>query len=163
MRTILYELRPDVAGELGPRTVWEKPRPERPHGPCGVLHAEYAFYHWYGDCLLTAHPVYLATDPVVSAMKDLGVTGFLTESANISFAAPYSVSGSPAPDEVPRFVRLVVSGRLQADPRRPIVHAWDGQDLSDGNIGLVVTGRTLEILRQHGLSHCVVRPVTFAG
>jgi hypothetical protein len=163
MATTLYQLRPDVPGELGSKTVWELPSPERPHGPTGVLHVEYELYHWYGDCLIKASPIYAVTEPVAQALRAARLTGFELESMEVSFAGPYASSGSPPPAAVPRLLRLLATGKLKAEPRRPLVLEWDGQDLSESNVGLVVTARALSIFQEHGLTRCVVRPLTFPG
>jgi hypothetical protein len=161
MKTTLYQLRPFVAGILGRQTVWAKPTREKPHGPCDVRSAHYEFEEWHGDCLISAAPVYAVTVETVGRLKSAGITGYSTEPMKMSFSAIYTQSGSPPQGAVPPFLRLLPLGKVRADPRRPLVLEWTGEDICDGNVGLVVTQKALDILRACGLHGSIIRPVYY--
>lgn len=159
----LYQLHLDVPGELGEQTVWESPTPAHPHGPCGVVFVHLELHDWRGDCAVEASPAYMVTADLLGAIRANNLTGAAVQEMETTLGEPYAYSGSPPPESLPKLHRLLPEGRVRADDRKPIVYEWSGHDFSEGNTGLVVSERALELLRSFGLKHATVRPVSFQG
>lgn len=159
----LYQLHLDVPGELGEQTVWESPTPEYPHGPCGVVFVHLELHDWRGGCVVEASPAYMITAGLLDAIRASNLTGAAVQEMKTTIGEPYAQSGSPPPGSLPKLYRLLPEGQVRADDRKPIVYEWSGQDFSEGNIGLVVSERALELLRRFGLNYATARPVNFDG
>lgn len=157
MNSKLFQLKLDVPGQLGERTVWGDPT--KVPGVRDVLFAHLELHDWHGDCLVKASPVYIITSEAYAALEAAHVTGISAQRMEISVGEPYEFSNSPPSATLPQVVRLLPTGRTEADRRRPKVRSWSGHDVSDSNIGLVVTQRALEVLRTFGLERAIARPL----
>lgn len=134
-----YQLAPEVAGGLGPATVFDQSAV-----PWRITRLEYRFDDWLGDDLVTSTPAVLATVRVRDAIRDAGLTG-------VQFA-PVTVTRSELFDDLgggdlPEWVWLLPVGRTDVDD------FWSA-DRRD----LVVSERALVLLQRFNLVHCDVTP-----
>ncbi len=72
-------IEPEVAGDLGPRTVLDKSTQ-----PPIVLKLHYELNAWLGDDLLTSHPCFIVTGRLRTALQKDGGTGFHFDDVEVS-------------------------------------------------------------------------------
>ena len=136
-----YALAPEVAGALGERTVMDS----SVHPPLVArLHYEID-YGWLGDELLEAFPCYIVSDTIAANLAESGLGAFELHDADVTLTpeAQEDRAGEP----VPLFRWLRVSGIAGRD------------DLGvTGGGRLVVSERTLALLRTGVLDHCDADP-----
>lgn len=66
-----YTVEPEVAGELGPGTVFD-----RSTRPVTVTQLEYVFTNRLGDPIVESTPCFLVTEGLAERMQHSGLTGF---------------------------------------------------------------------------------------
>jgi hypothetical protein len=151
-------LKPEVAGQKGDATVitnYDELRSGATLYP-NVTKLEYEFYGWLGDELLESFPCFVVTSDLAESIKTSGLTG-------VEFF-PVKVSKSDffieAHDrDLPPFVWLVSTGRVVVDATGEL-QSWTGHDFSlSQRAELVVTDKSLAVLRQHRIGHCEITPL----
>ena len=132
-----YTVEPEVAGELGPGTEFD-----RSVQPVAVTRLEYQFTNWLGDALLESTPCFIVTSELAQRIGEASLTG--------AAFGDVDVSVSPEGEELIR----------QPLPEwrwlKPVGKAYkDDFGLGD-DLLLVVSERALGVLREVGLEHADV-------
>lgn len=130
-----YQLEPEVAGEVGEGSVID-----RGVRPPKVEYLEYIFTGWLGDCLVESYPVFLITQSAAAELTKNLLNGFRIREAQISMS-PSILDLYPESD-VPEFRWLEINGT-----------AFKNDFGLKGNM-LIVSRKSLEVLKAHGLKHC---------
>lgn len=133
-----FILEPEVAGGMGPNTVMSREQ----HPPV-VSHLHYEFDGWLGDDLLETFPCFIATERLANAIRDARLTGIEFRSVEITTSGEFQ---DFYPDRtLPSFLWLNVVGKAAED---------DFGTTKDAS--LVVSQRTLDVLRAMGFDNCEV-------
>lgn len=103
-----YVVEPEVAGGLGENSVLDHSTT-----PMTVTRVHYELEGWLGSQLITSHPVYLASDRFVEVMTGAGLTGFTTDTAEVTLT-DIGAEFVDA-DTLPHFVWFKVTGRIGTD------------------------------------------------
>lgn len=139
---IFHTLEPEVAGDLGPRTVADTST----HPPA-VSRLHYEFAGWLADSLLESFPCYVITADLGERARRAGLTGFTLDAVEIS-TTPEFEELDPAV-ELPPFLWLKVDGTAGTDDFA----------MSEDHC-LVVSDRALRLLQEAQLEHCDVESWT---
>lgn len=135
-----YFFEPEVAGQLGPRTVMD-----RGTHPPTVTELHYQFDDWLGDVIVECFPCFLITADAAAALIRARCTGFSTAVAEITMSQEFATL-NPA-KMLPPFVWLKVTGKPGVE---------DIGVTSDAR--LVVSERSLAVLRELGAASAHVAP-----
>jgi hypothetical protein len=141
---MFYELKPEVAGQLGDDTVMDRST----HPP--IVHAcHYEFDGWLGDELLQSFPCFIVTDNLKTLIESAKPSGCSFGSVKVTTSEEYEAweEAFPLPP-LPHFHRLLVEG----------IAGRDDFGLSS-TFRLVVSDRMLKVLKQGRLEVCRVRPL----
>lgn len=133
-----YELEPEVAGGLGKNTVMD-----RSVHPPRVSRLHYYFDGWLGDPLVESFPCFIVTELLRDEIVALHSTGVSFGTVELSKSGEFEDLHPNR--QLPSFAWLQVTGKA----------GTDDFGLSTKH-GLVVSGRTLEVLRKAGMSHCAI-------
>ena len=135
-----FIVEPEVAGELGAGTVFD-----RTGHTLKVTRLEYEFFGWLGDAIVESTPCFIVTETLASAITEAGLTGVEFDELEVSVSS----EGEEFIEEpLPRWKWLRFTGKA----------GHDDLGLNDG-LRLVVSGRALEVLREHGLENAEVTGV----
>ena len=123
-----YEVKPQVAGDLGDNTVMDT----SVHPPI-VSKLHYQFDGWHGDVLVTSFPCFLVTEEAKRGLLALGITGATFADAEVTMSEDFHLV---QPDvELPPFVWLKVDGEAGHD------------DFGiNQNLNLVISERAFDVL-----------------
>ncbi|MFB9904392.1 hypothetical protein [Allokutzneria oryzae] len=131
-----YIVEPEVAGDFGDNTILD-----HTVQPAAVTRLEYRFTNWLGDAILECTPCFIVTETLAGAISAAGLTGVAFDEVQISL----SPEGEELiEDPLPAWKWL----RFTGDPYR--------DDFGLDKSMLVVSERSLELLREHGLEHADV-------
>jgi hypothetical protein len=134
-----YTVEPEVAGELGPGTVFD-----RSTQPVSVTQLEYIFGGWLGDSIVESTPCFLVTAQLGERLVAANLGGM--ELADVSVTvSPEGEELSTGTGELPEWRWLKITG----------VAGDDDFGMNDGMV-LVVSARALDLLRESGLNHADV-------
>ena len=140
-----WSLEPEVAGELGHASVLDTSV-----RPPVVSTLQYCFTGWLGDALLESFPCYIVTDALGAALLSSRLSGFALDAVDVVTSDEFDeLYPSRA---LPGFCWLKVVGQP----------AVDDLGLSKEHV-LVVSDAALQVLRQHGLSHCEIEELAHAS
>ena len=142
MITLFYALEPEVPGYLGDDTVLDTTvRPSRVEG---TLY--YEIDNWFGDELITAHPCFVVTERLASALAGSGLGSFEIRSVEVRYGeGAYKRLYRHGLSEFPEFRWLFVTGTAGLD------------DVGLTPMGaLVVSDAALQVFRQGNLDMCGV-------
>jgi hypothetical protein len=103
-----YLVEPEVAGELGPRTVLDT----TVHPPI-VSRLHYEIGGWLGSELLESFPVWIASDRFVTTVSGAGLTGFRTAEAEVTLSE--DARERLGEREIPHFQWFQVTGTIGVD------------------------------------------------
>lgn len=134
-----FVLEPEVGGAIGESTTFDYSTE-----PPSVLTLEYMFETWLGDDLLEAHPCFIVSARLKSALERLGGSGYVFDSVTITKADQFDELNANI--QLPQFDWLKIQG---------VAGINDCGLSKDGS--LVVSTRMLDLLRQFNINHCVVR------
>jgi len=139
-----YVVEPEVAGGLGNQSVLDRSR----HPPI-VKRLHYVFSGWMGDDIVETFPCFIVTSRLAEAIASAGLSGAELDDVVIS--------------KEPQFVRFspeVASSMPEWRWLRPAgePHASDFWQRPDGR--LVVSERSLDVLRRFNLNHAEVAGAT---
>ncbi len=174
----LFALEPHVAGNWGPETVvlnreaLEAGLETVPQ--ISVL--DYRFDVWLGDELLQGNACYLATDSLAKRLQLGALSGMSFQAVKVSVSELFEDAFPQV--RLPTFQRLIPEGTVDLRNGFDLVR-WSGDDICWGSridyvkpsafelavdsppppYSLVVTARSLEILKQHCLRHCEIHEV----
>ncbi|MCP3805056.1 hypothetical protein NLX83_37895 [Allokutzneria sp. A3M-2-11 16] len=132
-----FIVEPEVAGELGPRTVFD-----RAGHTLAVTRLEYQFFGWLGDPIVESTPCFIVTEELSAAITAAGLTGATFDEVEVS-VSPEGEEFIEGP--LPPWKWLRFTGEA----------SHDDLGLNDG-LRLVVSERALGVLREHGLSNAEV-------
>jgi hypothetical protein len=133
-----YSLEPEVAGELGDRTIMDS----SVHPPI-VTKLHHLFTGWLDDELLECFPCYIVTEGLMEDIKKLEPSGCIFDDLIIEKSEQFN---DMYPNKMlPAFKWLKVSG----DPGK------DDFGISADNL-LVVSERVMNILKSHSFNECDV-------
>ncbi|MCA1229554.1 hypothetical protein [Saccharopolyspora sp. 6M] len=134
-----YIVEPEVAGELGPSTVYD-----RDSRPVSVTHLEYRFTNWLGDALVESTPCFIATEALAKRISREALTGVTFEDVTVTL----SPEGEELIEEpLPNWRWLKLTGQ-------PYV-----SDISlNDDLMLVMSDRALLIIQEFGLDNAIVEP-----
>ena len=138
--SVRYALEPEVAGGWGDNTVADT----SVHPPV-VQELEYQFDGWLGDELLESFPCFVVTKRLAGLLAEARLTGYCLAQVQVSKSEEF-VDVHPE-TELPEFWWLQVTGAESDDFSLNEEHR------------LVVSARTLGVLRQGKLVACEVRAV----
>lgn len=144
-----YLLKPEIAGELGDSSeiIYEDGRIKE------VKFLEFVFRGWLGDEILKARPCYIVTEDIMDSFLKNGITGVRYENIKISFSEEF-IDIYENTSEVPAFVRIIPLNRV--DELEPTMV----EDVYlDKYNRLIVSEKTLKILRDHKLDNCDIEQV----
>jgi len=133
-------LTPDVPGEMGNRTELD---PSTHPPTVAVFHLDVT--NWSGDDLVECFPCFAVTPALAAALQRAGLTGYsLTEMTTTANADQREINPER---RVPRFQRLVVTGRAGSDDAG-----------IDSKQHLVVSDRLWALLQRFRLNACEFTP-----
>lgn len=132
-------LEPEVGGAIGQTTVLDSSV-----DPPLVQSLEYAFETWLGDDILEAHPCFIVTLPLRSALESFAGSGYSFDTVTISKAEQFDDMNPNT--HLPDFAWFKIHGKAGMD---------DCGLSKDGS--LVVSSRMLEVLRSFNIAHCLIR------
>ena len=135
-----YLVEPEVAGGIGTETVWD-----RSGAKPAVTKLHYQFDGWLGDQLLESTPCYIVTESIMHGIIAADLSGAQFDVASISTSEQFRDLYPKR--QLPKFVWLKVVG----------VPGDDDFGVTP-DLALVISERALQLLRQRGLSHALVRP-----
>lgn len=136
-----YYVEPEVAGELGDRTIMDR----SVHPPI-VNRLHYQFKGWLGDALLESFPAFIVTEEAKQGLVDMGALGANFDEMEVTTSAQFEELYPNR--ELPAFVWLKPEGKPGQD---------DIGTVADGR--LVVSRRALDMLSCLGISHALVEPL----
>jgi hypothetical protein len=157
----LYLLEPEVAGELGPQTVFG---PAGIRGHRAVVDLHYEFHSWLGDDLIESHPCQIVSVKLMRRIEEAHLTGAAFDSLVVTTSEDWKQLADlgrrmPA---LPDFVWVRPQGRVIVDGPSSC-RDWSGHEISHSQDSqLVVTARALGTLRAGGLAHCDIHELTLA-
>jgi hypothetical protein len=134
-----YTVEPEVAGELGPDTEFD-----RSAQPPVVTRLEYQFTTWLGDALLESTPCFIVTEELAQRIGEASLTGVAFSDVHVSVS---SEGEELIRQPLPKWRWLKPVGKPHEDD------FGLGDDLL-----LVVSERALGVLRDAGLDHADVEP-----
>jgi hypothetical protein len=103
-----FELRPEVPGELGPKTVMDT----RVHPPkVSVLH--FIFDGWLGDHLVESFPCFLVTESLARSFEEASLTGF--ELGDVNIERDDQLDELESDLKIPSFLWLKIVGEIDQD------------------------------------------------
>ena len=124
-----YQLRPEVPGQLGPKTIMKN----RQSSP-SVEYLHFIFDGWLGDDLVECFPVYLISNALADNIKKTNLTGFMIKEAEIGYSDLFKQLYPNR--KMPTFFWLCIIGN-------PVDDFW-----INSNKYLVVSQRALEFLHK---------------
>jgi len=149
-----FYLEPEVAG--GP---WKGSVLDRSVHPPLVSHLNFLFDGWLGDSLVEGFPCWIATVPVMEAIKAAGLTGVSFDTLDITRSDLFN---DMYPDLVlPSFVWMKVAGTPGRDDfgvRGRLKPLESKGPFPMHMFVLVVSERALEVLKPLGISHAEITP-----
>lgn len=131
-----YEIEPEVAGGWGAKT-----EADTTCHPPVVKRLHFEFSGWLGDCLLESFPCFIATESVINALGDAGISGFETSDVEVSVSQGFS-------DLYPQ--RKIGNWRWL----KPTGVPRDADIAVSETSTLVISERALEVFKEHGLRNC---------
>jgi hypothetical protein len=134
-----FVLEPEVAAELGSRTIMD-----RGTHPPKVAHLHVHFAGWLGDALLETFPCFVVARELAEALDSSDLGGFILSDVEVSQSEEFHEL-HPAFD-LPAFRWLRVTGRA----------SLDDFGLSP-DLRLIVSERALDLLRIYALAHADVQ------
>ncbi len=139
---MFYALEPDVPGGLGEDTALDT----TVHPPRVVGTLYYEIDNWFGDDLITSHPVYLVTEKLAATLTGSGLGHFEVRNVEIVYGqAAFERLYRHGLSEFPEFCWLFVTGTAVQD------------DVGLTPRGrLIVSGAALRVFRQGNLNMCEV-------
>lgn len=145
--TYWHLVEPEVAGQLGDRTVLDTS--VYPPAVCADPEdgLEYRFADWLGDALIESSPVWLATAALADELASRAMVEIHPE--------PVTATADPEERDVSRLPRwrwLRITGRL-----------FQNHVSISADHRLVVSQQALDILREHGVEHATVEPLPNPG
>lgn len=135
-----FYVEPEVSGGLGANTVMDR----SVHPPI-VDRLHYQFDGWLGDVLLESFPSFIVTDEARAMLQEAGATGARFGDVEITTSDQFRELYPNK--QLPRFVWLQIVGKAGHD---------DFGIAADGR--LVVSDRTLDVLKGLGLSNALIGP-----
>jgi hypothetical protein len=129
-----YALKAEVAGGVGPKTIFIDPRARPPL----IEKFNYEFFGWSGDPILETVCSYIVTEPVRDRILAFNATGVSFGEVEVSKSGEF-MDLYPS-RELPPFVWLQMTGRA-------------GDDISYYDHALVLSEPVLDILLDCGMSH----------
>jgi hypothetical protein len=135
-----FYVEPEVAGELGDRTVLDS----TVHPP-RVDKLQYKFVGWLGDSLLESFPCVIATQDAADALAKFGITG--VQFADLEVTVSDEFHALYPERELPTFRWLQVDGIAGKD---------DFGIASDYR--LVVSGKGIDLLQPYGIGNALIEP-----
>ena len=131
-----YSLEPEVAGELGPKTIMDS----SVHPPI-VSKLHFIFSGWLGDEIIECFPCYIVTEGLVQEIKKLQPSGCWFDDVTIEKSEQFN---ELYPNKLlPKFKWLKVEGKA----------GKDDFGISPDNL-LVVSERMLKVLKSFNLNEC---------
>lgn len=137
---MIFELEPEVAGELGEKTVMDTSK-----FPPLVSSLHYEFDSWLGDELLESFPCFIVTEILAKKIEDSALSGveildvIISKSSNFEELYPNT--------ELPSFKWLKINGDSSND-----------FSLNLDNL-LVVSKSAYEVISQFSIMNCEVREI----
>ncbi|MEY9418059.1 hypothetical protein ABIF69_004501 [Bradyrhizobium japonicum] len=147
--TELFRLSPEVAGQLGSRTIM---RPcADPNAVPEVERLEYVFDGWLGDDLIESFPCFIATERLASALAGEKLTGLRLEEAQVGKSEQFRELYPRR--KLPPFKWLLPLGQVRLV--KSAFRQWSGEDLCLAQRAeLVVSERALAVLRKFQIDNC---------
>jgi len=133
-----YKLEPEVAGGWGENTVADTSL----HPPY-IKKLHYEFDGWLGDGVLETFPCFIVTRQVKKAIQNAHMTGFEIDEVEISVSDEFTQMYGDK--ELPSWCWL-----------KPIGAPGEDDIAITEKAELIISERTLEIFRQHGLNNCEI-------
>lgn len=140
--TKYYYVEPEVAGGLGTNTVMN-----RDVHPPSVSLLHYHLDGWLGDAILESFPCFIATSTAKQELQAVGSTGARFDQVEVTTSDQFRELYPNR--QLPEFVWLKVEGKPGRDD---LGIAPDGR--------LVVSERTLDVLRACGISQALIGEFT---
>jgi hypothetical protein len=138
MSTNRWVVSPEVAGELGDRTILDSSV-----YPPKVSHFHHRFEGWLGDDLLETFPCFLVSSALASALEEAKLMGFSLGEVEVS-VSPEFLELFPG-RTLPEFRWLKIASR---DPNTDFGLAPDSR--------LEVSERALEVLKKFNIAHAEI-------
>ena len=135
-----FYIEPEVAGGEGPNSIMDR----SVHPPV-VRHLHYEFAGWLGDVLLEGFPAFIVTEEAKNKLMESHATG--ARYANVEITTTYPFDELYPGRQLPKFIWLQITGRAGRD---------DFGLAAD--LRLVLSERTLDILKGLQLNHAVIEP-----
>lgn len=144
-----YLLKPEVAGELGDSSeiIYEGGRIKV------VVFLEFVFKEWLGDEILKARPCYIVTNGIKDSFLKNGITGVKYEDIKMSFSEEF-IDMHKDTSNVPAFVRIIPFNRIEE-----IDSNMEEDIYLDKYNRLVVSEKTIKILKQHKIDNCDIEQI----
>lgn len=141
----LYMLEPEVAGELGEKTLFNNDN--------SVSRLHYEFHGWLGDDLLESTPCYIVSELLGQSLIMSNITGFHLEEMEGSLTDEF-IELYPN-RELPTFKRLIPLGNIIIEGAQ--FSGWSGEDICiTPKKYLVVSEKAFEVFNAYNLKHCEV-------
>lgn len=141
MQKTFYVVEPEVAGQIGERSVIDT----SVHPP-RVSVLEYKFYGWLGDSLLETFPCFIVTMDVAQNLQNSNLTGFQFDTVLVS--ASYEFEELHPDAVLPKFAWFKPEGEPKFD---------DVAMLSDGR--LVLSGEALSLIGRKNLENATIQVI----
>ncbi len=133
-----FELEPEVAGELGEKTIIDTTT----HPPI-VGKLEFIFTGWLGDDIIECFPVFLVSERLKKLLQTTSLSGFTIEECDINISEKMrELKPSTNPGQ---FFWLKVYGKSNLEDFF----------ISSDNM-LIVSSKALEILNQVRIENCLI-------
>ncbi len=150
----LYMLEPEVAGEIGEKTVYDNYDDIRFRNAKPIISKlHYVFFGWLGDDIIESTPCFLVTDRLKNKIEGSNLNGYEFQSVEISLSDEF-LDMYPQRD-MPVFHRLIPKGKvcIMNDKYK----GWTGEDfnISDKSY-LVVSEKAYDVINKFAIFNCDV-------
>jgi hypothetical protein len=140
MKERFYLLEPEVAGQLGKKTIIDTSR-----RPPIIKKLHYSFYGWMGDDLLEGFGCFLCSDRLRIYLNDEDLTGYIFKECEIDKSQEFL---ELHPDlEIPQFHWLAITGTEKDD------------FYLSPNGSLIVSQKSLDILKKFNMKYCDIEEI----
>lgn len=151
----LFMVEPEVAGEIGERTIYENydaiiNNGERPQ----ISYLHFVLMGWLGDDILEVTPCFMVSEKLKNVIEESTLTGYAFQDIDISVSEDYS---EMYPDrELPHFYRLLPQGVVKVEDET--YYAWNNMDFCvTEKFYLVLSENAMKIIRDYQLDNADIR------
>ena len=150
----LYMIEPEVAGEIGEKTVYENYDAIVNDGEIAVItHLHFVFMGWLGDDVLEVTPCFLISDRLKNAIEKSDLKGYEFEDIEISLSDDYLEMYPNR--ETPSFYRVIPKGTIKIQDET--YYDWDNMDFCiTEKAYLVLTEKAINIFKQFQIDNADV-------